>query len=55
VSAGQEVSGIDIVVNGADRGAPRLRLEEEPNLWSAAQVVGDLPVQIQGAECPSPE
>jgi hypothetical protein len=49
VSAGQETSGIDIVVTGEDRGAPRLRLEEEPNPWSAVQAVGDLPVQIQGA------
>jgi hypothetical protein len=48
VTAGSEVNGIDIVVNGKDPGPPRVRLEEEPNQSDRPQTV-DLPtVEILG-------
>jgi hypothetical protein len=49
VNAGQEASGIDIVVNGKDLGRPRVRIEEAPNSWRAPQELGRLPVELLGA------
>jgi hypothetical protein len=48
VTAGQEVSGIDIVVNGEDLGEPQSLAEQEPNSWDQPQAVR-LPALIDGA------
>jgi hypothetical protein len=48
VTAGSEVSGIDIVVNGEDVGPPRVRIEAEPNPWNNAQVIDHPAVTLLG-------
>jgi hypothetical protein len=48
VTAGQEVTGIDIVVNGEDLGEPQSLAEQEPNPWGQPQAVR-LPALIDGA------
>jgi dual-action HEIGH metallo-peptidase len=48
VNAGQETTGIDIVVNGQDLGEPQSVAELEPNPWHQPQTVR-LPAVIEGA------
>jgi hypothetical protein len=48
VNAGQEISGIDIVVNGQNLGEPRPVTEQEPNSAESKQTV-PLPADIHGA------
>jgi hypothetical protein len=48
VNAGQEVTGVDIVVNGEDLGEPQPATELEPNPWHEPQAVR-LPAVIEGA------
>jgi hypothetical protein len=48
VNAGQEVKGIDIVLNGEDLGAPRAIAETEPNELPNGQRVTTLPATITG-------